>query len=306
MSSAPRFTLERASQALYRPSTLQQSSNLRGLIKSGKIVIGTSLSYPSCHVAKTVAVTGADLCWLDVEHVAWSPKLLVQCIQTIIHESGGTMIPMVRVPTKTSFDWIAWCLDAGAGGIIVPHMETVEEMQDVINACRFPPAGQRSFPPFTFIPGVTDTTPEGESVFSLANQHIAIIPQIESQLGIQNLDEIVALAEVDAFMIGHGDLRLEMGLPLRGLPLAGTGTETEYVKAVEKAKKVSQERGKPIVGGAVGPEMIKMRIDQGYRIIVCCLDLHTFAFGMIKTVSEGRTTAEEYMQSLHDSKKAEN
>jgi 2-keto-3-deoxy-L-rhamnonate aldolase RhmA len=32
----------------------------------------------------------------------------------------------------------AWCLDAGAGGIIVPHMETVEEMQDVINACRFP------------------------------------------------------------------------------------------------------------------------------------------------------------------------
>jgi 2-keto-3-deoxy-L-rhamnonate aldolase RhmA len=40
-------------------------------------------------------------------------------------------------------------------------------------------------------------------VFSLANQHIAIIPQIESQLGIQNLDEIVALAEVDAFMIGR-------------------------------------------------------------------------------------------------------
>ncbi|KAF7360044.1 2,4-dihydroxyhept-2-ene-1,7-dioic acid aldolase [Mycena venus] len=297
MNPTPRrFTLDTASQELYRPLTLQQPSNLRGLIKTGKVVISTSLSYPSRHVAKTVAVTGADLCWLDAEHVAWSPKLLVECIQTIIHESGGRMIPVVRVPSKTSFDYMAWCLDAGAGGIIVPHMETVEEMQDVINACCFPPAGHRSFPPFTFIPGVTDTTLEGESVFSVANQHVAIIPQIESPLGIQNLDEIVALDEVSAFMIGHGDLRLEMGFSL-----AATGTEPGYVEAVQKAKKVAQDRGKSIVGPAAGPEMIKLRIEQGYRIIVCCLDLHTFAFGMMKTVSEGRAVAEEHMQKIHGS-----
>ncbi|KAF8143259.1 hypothetical protein K438DRAFT_1994071 [Mycena galopus ATCC 62051] len=102
MSSTPRFTLDSASQALYRPTALQHPSNLRGLIETGKVVISTSLSYPSRHVAKTVAVTGADMCWLDAEHVAWSPKLLVECIQ-IIHESGGKMIP------------VAWCLDAGAG-----------------------------------------------------------------------------------------------------------------------------------------------------------------------------------------------
>ncbi|KAJ6459029.1 Pyruvate/Phosphoenolpyruvate kinase-like domain-containing protein [Mycena sanguinolenta] len=291
--TTPRFTLDSASQALYRPPTLQHSSNLRGLIKTGKVLIGNSLSFPSRHVAKTVAVTGADVCWLDAEHVAWSPDLLVECIQIIIHESGGKMIPVVRVPSKTAFEYMAWCLNAGAGGIIVPHIDTVEDAQGIIDACRFPPIGHRSFPPFTFIAGVTDTTRDGESVFSLANRHVAIIPQIESPLGIQNLDKILALEEVSAFMIGHGDLRLEMGLPL-----SATGTEEGYVKALDRAKQLSMDHEKPIVGPAFGPEMIKLRIAQGYRLIVCCFDLHTFAFGMIKVVSEGRTTAEEYMQSI--------
>ncbi|KAJ7240631.1 Pyruvate/Phosphoenolpyruvate kinase-like domain-containing protein [Mycena haematopus] len=296
----PRFTVDSTSQALYRPPTLQHSSNLRGLIKTGKILIGTSLSYPSRHVAKTVAVTGAE----DAEHVAWSPELLVECIQVIIHESGGKMIPVIRVPSKTAFDYMAWCLNAGAGGIIVPHIETVEEAQGIIDACRFPPTGHRSFPPFTFarslsynplwvIPGVTDTTLDGESVFSLANRHVAIIPQIESPLGIQNLNEILALDEVSAFMIGHGDLRLEMGLSL-----SATGTEPQYIQALDRATRLSRDHGKPIVGPAFGPEMIKLRISQGYKLVVCCFDLHAFAFGMIKAVSEGRATAEEYMQSI--------
>ncbi|KAJ7853599.1 Pyruvate/Phosphoenolpyruvate kinase-like domain-containing protein [Mycena leptocephala] len=180
--NASRFLVD-STQKLYLPPTLQQSSNLQGLFKSGKIAIGTVLSYPSRHVAKTIAITGADWCWLDAEHVAWSPALLVECIQIIIHESAGKMIPVVRVPSKTAFDYMAWCLDAGAGGIIVPHLETAKEMEEVVAACRFPPIGHRSFPPFTFIPGVTDITPNDETIFSLANKHTAIIPQIESKMG---------------------------------------------------------------------------------------------------------------------------
>ncbi|KAJ7489545.1 Pyruvate/Phosphoenolpyruvate kinase-like domain-containing protein [Mycena latifolia] len=293
-SNGPRFTFDSAAQAQYRAPTLQQPGNLQEIFKSGKIVIGTSLSYPSRHVAKTVAVTGADWCWIDAEHVAWSQKLLIECIQIIIHESGGKMIPVIRVPSKTAFDYMAWCLDAGAGGIIVPHLETVEEMKEVIAACRFPPIGHRSFPPFTFLPGVTDATPEGESVFSLANKHVAIIPQIESRLGIKNLEALLKLPEISAFMIGAGDLRLEMGLPL-GM----TGDEPEFVAAVERATKVSKERNIPLLGVAIGPEMVKMRIDQGFRVLACCLDLHTFAFGMMKTVAEARAAAEAHMQTIH-------
>ncbi|KAJ7438625.1 Pyruvate/Phosphoenolpyruvate kinase-like domain-containing protein [Mycena galericulata] len=291
MSTTLRFTLDSAAQAQYRPVTLQQPSNLQALFKSGKIAIGTSLSYPSRHVAKSVAVTGADWCWVDAEHVAWSQDLLIECIQIIIHESGGKMIPVVRVPSKTAFDYMAWCLDAGAGGIIVPHLETVEELNAVVAACRFPPIGHRSFPPFTFIPGVTDATPEGESLFSIANKHVAIIPQIESRLGIQNLEAITKNAEIAAFMIGTGDLRLEMGLSL-----ALTGDEPEFVAAIEKASKLSKTQNIPMLGVALGTDMVKARIEQGYRALVCCFDLHTLVYGMITSLGEARATAEAYVK----------
>ncbi|KAJ7318116.1 Pyruvate/Phosphoenolpyruvate kinase-like domain-containing protein [Mycena albidolilacea] len=297
-TASSHFTFSSTAQGQHRAPTLQQANNLQSVFKSGKIVIGTSLSYPSRHVAKTVAVTGADWCWIDAEHVAWSQDTLIECIQIIIHESAGKMIPVVRVPSKTAFDCMAWCLDAGAGGIIIPHLETVQEMKEVINACRFPPIGHRSFPPFSFIPGVTDTTPEGETVFSLANKHVAIIPQIESRAGIKNLEEIMNMKDISAFMVGAGDLRLDMGLSL-GM----TGDEPEFVAAMEKAKKVSEQTNIPLLGAAIGPEMIKQRIDQGYKILVCCLDLHTLAYGMIQALGEARATAEEHMGARHGASK---
>ncbi|KAJ7176503.1 Pyruvate/Phosphoenolpyruvate kinase-like domain-containing protein [Mycena filopes] len=202
------------------------------------------------------------------------------------------MIPVVRIPSKTAFDYMAWCLDAGAGGLILPHLETAEEMKEALAACRFSPVGQRSFPPFTFIPGVTDTVPENESIFSLANKHVVIIPQIESRVGIQNLEEIMSLEDISAFMIGTGDLRLDMGLPLGG------GDEPEFVAAMTKATKVAKERNIPMLGVAIGgAEVVNMRIDQGFRILVCCLDLHVLAYGMIERINEARAAAEAHMQA---------
>ncbi|KAJ7255402.1 Pyruvate/Phosphoenolpyruvate kinase-like domain-containing protein, partial [Mycena rebaudengoi] len=270
--STPHFTQSPADQSQWRALTLQQSPNMRGLIKSGRMAIGTCLSYPSRHVAKSLAVTGADCCWIDAEHVAWSQKLLVECIQIIIHESGGKMIPVINFEFMPGFR--PGGLDAGAGGIIIPHLDTPEEMKAVIGACRFPPNGHRSFPPFTFIPGVTDATPEGETLFSLANKHVAIIPQIESRLGIKNLEAIVSLDEVDAFMIGVGDLRMEMGMTL-----SFTGDEPEFVLALEKASKVSKERAKPLVGVAIGADMVKLRVEQGFRLIIVNMDVRTLVYG---------------------------
>jgi hypothetical protein len=63
-SESSRYTFNSTNQAQHRAPTLQQSGNLQAIFKSGKIVIGTSLSYPSRHVAKSVAVTGADWCWI--------------------------------------------------------------------------------------------------------------------------------------------------------------------------------------------------------------------------------------------------
>ncbi|KAJ7621043.1 Pyruvate/Phosphoenolpyruvate kinase-like domain-containing protein [Roridomyces roridus] len=284
------FTADPATQASWAAPTRQQPSNMRGLIRSGKVLMGQVLSYPSRHVAKTLAAAGGDWIWIDTEHVAWSQKALVEAIQIIIHESGGRMVPIVRVPSKTAFDYMTWCLDAGAGGLIVPHIETVEEVMAVAGACRFPPTGHRSFPPFTFIPGLTDITPEGKTVYTLANEHIAIIPQVESRVGIANIDAIMQMDEVDAVMIGAGDLRLEMGLPL-----GFVGQEPEFVAAIERATAMSKKYGKYLMGAALGPAMVEERLRQGFTLLITTIDLYTLAGGTVRDLMTARATVEELM-----------
>ncbi|KAJ7037856.1 Pyruvate/Phosphoenolpyruvate kinase-like domain-containing protein [Mycena alexandri] len=270
------------SSSFWRATTLQQPSNLRGLVKSGQRLFGVVLSYPSVHVAKTLAATGADWCWIGTEHVPWSPTLLVEAIQVIIHESGGKMIPVVRVPSKSAYDYIAWCLDAGAGGIIVPHVETAEEVAAVAAACRYPPLGHRSFSPF-IIPGVTDKTPPGESIYSIANKHIAIIPQIESVRGIDNLDAIISSPQVDAVMFGSADLRLDMGLPA-----AFTGAEPEYTAALARMLSLAARHNIPLACLALGESMTKMRLAQGFSLLFVSGDLRTLSYGTMGELRKAR------------------
>ncbi|KAK7052449.1 2,4-dihydroxyhept-2-ene-1,7-dioic acid aldolase [Favolaschia claudopus] len=296
-----KFTIDPAAQASWSAPTRQQSSNMRGLIQSGKVLLGQVLSYPSRHVAKTLAVTGADWIWIDAEHVAWSPKLLAEVIQIINHESGGKQIPIVRVPSKTAFDYMAWAMDAGAGGLILPHIETAEEVAAVAKACRFPPEGHRSYPPFTFLPGVTDATPPGETVYSLANKHIAIIPQIESRVGIANIDSVMQMDEVDAVMIGAGDLRLDMGLSV-----GFVGSEPEFVAAMGRVTAMSKKYQKSLVGVAIGQSMIEERLKQGFTILVNTVDLYTLAFTTITELGAARATVESYLTDTSKAESGEN
>lgn len=81
-----------------------------------------------------------------------------------------------------------------------------------------------------------------------------------------------------------------------GLSLAFTGDEPEFVAAMSKASKISKERGIPMLGGALGVDMIKTRVAEGYRAVVCCFDLHVLAYGMISALGEARAGAEMQMQ----------
>lgn len=71
------------------------------------------------------------------------------------------MIPVVRVPSQEP-SFVTVALDAGAAGIVLPHTETREQAQGLIDMCKFPPQGHRSYPPWAWIPGVTDQAPEGQ------------------------------------------------------------------------------------------------------------------------------------------------
>jgi 4-hydroxy-2-oxoheptanedioate aldolase len=113
---------------------------------------------------------------------------------------------------------------------------------------RVAPIGQRSFSPWTFTPGVTSDSlyPGDPYNVATANNHVCIIPQIESVKGMENVDEISAVPGVHALMFGPGDFMIDAGLDLSSV-LSGQ-PDPGLLEAMGKFGAAAHKNGLPIFG----------------------------------------------------------
>ncbi len=150
-----------------------------------------------------LARAGFDWLTLDIEHSAidWSQAAM---IFAAIADAGG--VPLARVP-KGNHDYIKRVLDAGAWGIVVPMVDTVEQAQIAIGAAKYPPVGNRSLGGGMHAMNF-DTN--GGEYFEKANDEILVVLQTESPTGVANAEQIYALPGVDAIFVGPVDLRANM------------------------------------------------------------------------------------------------
>jgi 4-hydroxy-2-oxoheptanedioate aldolase len=177
------------------------------------------------------------------------------------HSEGKAMV-IVRVPKNDELS-LTTALDAGAAGIIIPHVESAQEVKDMMKEMyyrkapasfqvpplnRAAPLGHRSFSPWTFTPGVYDASlyPKDKYNVATSNNHVCIIPQIESVKGIENADEIAAVPGVHALMFGPGDYLIDAGLDLEGA-LSGQ-PDPAFLEAMGKFGAAAAKHGLPIFG----------------------------------------------------------
>ena len=173
---------------------------------------GISLGFGVQHLrgaAVPLLAKAADYDWLfiDTEHGALSTDDVSQlCLSSL---TAG-IAPIVRV-CRDALDEGTRALDAGALGLVIPHIATVEDAREIVAAFRFPPAGHRSTggPSAQF--GYRPPGP-GE-MQRVLNQTLLLIPMIETGKAIANAEEIAAVAGIDALLIGSNDLSLDMGIP---------------------------------------------------------------------------------------------
>ena len=194
--------------------------------------------------------------------------------------SGGRTIPFVRsVLYSPALDApradkmhrvpghdhaaIGYALDAGAS-IVIPQLETVEQAKHVVSAAKFGTRqnGTRSAPPFRMVPGLTDQGADGQrDVWQNLNDQAAIMVQIESLEGINNLDAILTeVPDIDVVWLGSLDCRISMNLPGN----FGHGAESEWLAAVETFNSVMKKHDKPRAGFCLAPgeELTKMGHDN--------------------------------------------
>lgn len=258
--------------------------------------MGTCLTILNSDVARFTSNIGFDFVFLDLEHTPMGPEAAKEIIRTIHAHSEGETHVIVRIPTF-GHEWVAWMLDAGAAGIVVPHSETAEQARQIVEAAKFPPFGKRSYPPFTAVPGVTDGLPKGKrSLYQVYNEHAAIIMQIESKKGCENAHEILAVPGVDATMIGAGDLRMELGLP----PVQD-GPEPAYQSCVQQVFKAAKDNGDmPVFGFAFGPAFIESKVKQGYRGIMVTSDVTSLVYKQMADLKLAREMIQQKEDGLNN------
>jgi 2-keto-3-deoxy-L-rhamnonate aldolase RhmA len=179
----------------------KRSSLFRAALAAGRLpVLGTWVKIPATEISELVALAGFDFVVIDLEH---SPMNLETASQLISTATLSGMAPLVRVPGH-DVALAQRLLDAGAEGIVVPHVDTVGQARAVVAGTRFPPLGSR---------GVGSTSRAGqwgamsrEEYLRFGQEEVVVIAQIESAVGVRNAGAIAALDGIDALLIGSADL----------------------------------------------------------------------------------------------------
>jgi 2-dehydro-3-deoxyglucarate aldolase/4-hydroxy-2-oxoheptanedioate aldolase len=157
-------------------------------------------------VPQILANCGLDFVLFDMEHGRCDLALAAEMINCA---RGAGIAPMVRVP-DAGFCPLSRLLDLGALGLMVPRVETGEQMRDIVSQLKYAPAGRRGV-----ALGVAHDRyrPQGTSYFEIANDETIVIGLLETERAFENLDDIVSTPGLDVAWMGHYDLTVSMGIP---------------------------------------------------------------------------------------------
>jgi 2-keto-3-deoxy-L-rhamnonate aldolase RhmA len=175
----------------------------RAALAAGRPRIGCSVGFSDPLVSDTLA-SAMDFLWIDLEHSPMSPEALAG---HLLAARAGHVPAIVRVP-GVGTPFIKPALDAGADGIVVPQVRTVEEVRAVVSDCRYPPAGTRGFGPR--VPSRYGRVPAAE-VVERANRTLFVSVQIETREAYEALEDIVSVPGLDSVVIGPWDLSGAIG-----------------------------------------------------------------------------------------------
>lgn len=248
---------------------MKSPEELRKILKSGEVTVGTWLQFPSPDVAEMMAKSGYDWVAIDMEHGSFGPVNLPNIIRAI--ECGGAA-PFVRLPEAEKV-WIKTALEAGATGLVFPMIESGEQLARAIDLATYP--GQD----YWRENGVSEAY-RGVG-FCRANsfgknfnayhdrtaKEILLVAQIEHVKALANLDDILSHPRLDAIMVGPYDLSGSMGI-------TGQFQNLKFKEAMDAIEKKCREYEISVGTHVVTPdpaELIQAK-NRGYQFIAYGID----------------------------------
>ena len=206
----------------------------------GEQVVGGTIDTADPDVYCAMANAGFDFMWIEMQH---SPLTYSQVADMIWACRDAPAIPFIRVPSATEGD-IQKAADIGALGIIIPMVDTVDEIQDAVRFAHYPPMGVRSQG------GGQYGAIWGRDYRSAANENVMVVAMIENPAGVEIVEQVAATEGVDVVFVASSDLGSFTGLR-QGDP--------GYEALVTRTKDATAAAGR-----AVGGPLAWMSSREGY------------------------------------------
>jgi 2-dehydro-3-deoxyglucarate aldolase len=237
---------------------LEKIAAIRKALAGNYPSIGSWMQLPHASVAEIMGQAGYDWVAVDLEHGAIGVHQLPDLFRAL--ELGGTL-PLARLAQGQIKD-CKQALDAGAGGVIVPMVETAAQLAMVRDACCWPPAGTRGV-------GFSRANLFGKHFDAYREEAQAplLVAMVEHMRAVEHLEEILAVKGLDAILVGPYDLSASMGLTAKF-------DAPEFVATMDRIRILCSQRRIPCGVHVVMPDadVMKLRLSEGYRFIAYSID----------------------------------
>ena len=232
-----------------------KKNRLQAAVKSGRIPVGHMVwEFSTRGIAKLVESADLDFVLIDMEHSEFDVDKVADLIAWF---KATDIAPFVRVP-GCHYHFMARVMDGGALGVMIPNLETPEQARLAVNSVKYAPVGKRGV-------GIgsahTDyLNPDPAAYFREANENSTIIAQIESTVGLANLDAIAGTPGIDILWVGHFDLSQSMGIPAQF-------QHPDFLKALDDVIAACKKHGKLAGIQPSSMEQAEQWVKIGFNVI---------------------------------------
>ena len=226
--------------------------SLRNKLKNNQPVFGLWVTLESATITEIAVHCKLDWVVIDAEHGHLDWHDLLEHIRAAVRSSTVVLVRISNIDEGL----IKRVLDIGADGIVIPHIETVEELEKALLFARYPKAGIRGI-------GAERATLWGTQFAEHVNdaeRNLMVIPIIESVKGGQHIDELVKVPGVDIFFFGPADYSASAGY-------AGEWEGPGVAEEINKVKEKIIAAGKTCGVMTRSKDELKARYAQGFRMM---------------------------------------
>lgn len=214
-------------------------NSLKEKLSAGRVAFGTCVDTHSPATVEIAGYSGLDFVRIDTEH-SWRRD---ESLEHLMRAAWiGGIVPLVRVDYDANL--IRKALEAGAGGIIVPHIAAESDAKEIVSAAKFPPLGKRGYGSFS-LAGRWGTE-RADEWMTWSNEQQMVGAMIEEPEAIERIDDIVSVAGLDFLLFGPSDLSAALGIP-------GQTSHPKVQEAFERTVKSARRHGKHVMIGVNYP-----------------------------------------------------